>query len=100
MDSDKTDENIKKLLAFSNNGALNNIPTKNIISHTNKSQRHYEPKSRGFLKSIRTQKKTEDRSIFSEEDFEKFSNEYFLNSKPINKSTLEMKKRSELKEES
>ena len=98
LTSDKTDENIKKLLAFSKDGALKNISTQNIINHTNKTKRNYQPKSRDFLKNIKPPKKTAAESIFSEEDFEKFSTEYFLHSNPINRATVEKKRRNELKE--
>ena len=94
--SDKTDEKIQKLISLSNDFGIKAVPTKTIIEHTHKSKRHYEPKSRTFLPNLKPKKKSESTSIFSEEDFERFSKEYFVNSDTINKTTLEKKKTKEL----
>ena len=97
-DIDRTNENVQKLLAFSKDSELEGVSTKNILDHTHKSKRHYEPKSRNFMKNLKPKKKAESTSIFSEQDFEKFQNEYFLNSEPINKTTLLKKREHELKD--
>jgi len=95
-ESDKTNENIQKLLVLSETVQLNSSSKSNIINHTEKSKRHYEPKSRNFIKNLKGHKPTKESSLFTEEDFDKFSKEYFLNSNPINKSSLEKMKSKEL----
>ena len=94
---DKTKENIEKLLALSeNSGAkLSSSSAQAIIEHSVKSKRHYEPKSRKFLNSLKPEKKAEETSIFSEEDFQTLSKEYFCNSDLLNQMTLERKKEHE-----
>lgn len=94
-DIDHTNENVQRLLEFSKDSELKGLSNKNILDHTNKLKRHYEPKSRSFLKNLKPKKKTESVSIFSEQDFETFQNEYFLNSEPINKTTLLKKSEKE-----
>ena len=96
---DKTKENIEKLLALSeNSGAkMSSSSAQAIIEHSVKSKRHYEPKSRKFLNSLKPEKKAEQTSIFSEEDFETLSKQYFCNSDPLNQMTLERKREREQK---
>ena len=89
-------ENVRKLLIFSNPSKVSVNPTETIIDLTMKTKRYYEPKCRTFLKNLKPEKKVEPTSIFSENDFEKFSKEYFLNSNPISRATLEKKKEKEL----
>ena len=89
-------ENVRKLLIFSNPSKVSANPTGTIIDHTMKTKRYYEPKCRTFIKNLKPEKKLEPTSIFSEKDFETFSKEYFLNSNPISRATLEKKKEKEL----
>ena len=61
-----------------------------IIQQLEGTKRHYEPKGRKLLKPSQKAKKTKKPSTaFTEEDFEKFSSEYFVHSKPIRKETPE-----------
>lgn len=60
-----------------------------VVEHTERTRRHYVPKSREFLEKFSKKKKPETNgTVFTEEDFEKFSREYFVNSKPLHPSTL------------
>lgn len=96
QNSDKTKDNVQKLLAFSETTQLNSTSKSNIIEHNNKSKRHYEPKSRNFLKNLKGSRVKKESSLFTEEDFDRFSKEYFLHSEPINKSTLLKVKQKEM----
>ena len=96
--SDKTNDNVQKLLALSESAQISSCSKSNIINHTNKSKRHYEPKSRNFLKNLKRSKPKKESSLFTEEDFDRFSKEYFLNSEPINKSSLDKMKQKEIED--
>ena len=61
-----------------------------IVEHVKGSKRSYEPKGRSMLKpksGKADKKKKPAATAFTSEDFEKFANEYFVNSKPISKKT-------------
>ena len=97
-DSNQVQHNIQKLLALSGNSGANILTsegTEKIVEHILKSKRHYEPKSRNFLKQLKPQKKEEEGSIFSDEDFERLSRELFGNSEPLNRKTIEKKRQNE-----
>ena len=96
--SDKTNDNVQKLLALSESAQMSSCSKSNIINHTDKSKRHYEPKSRNFLKNLKRSKPKKESSLFTEEDFDRFSKEYFLNSEPINKSSLDKMKQKEIED--
>ena len=96
--SDKTNDNVQKLLALSESAQISSCSKSNIINHTNKSKRHYEPKSRNFLKNLKRSKPKKESSLFTEEDFDRFSKEYFLNSEPINKSSVDKMKQKEIED--
>ena len=96
--SDKTNDNVQKLLALSESAQMSSCSKSNIINHTDKSKRHYEPKSRNFLKNLKRSKPKKESSLFTEEDFDRFSKEYFLNSEPINKSSLDKMKQKEMED--
>jgi len=96
--SDKTNDNVRKLLALSESSQMSSCSKSNIINHTDKSKRHYEPKSRNFLKNLKRSKPKKESSLFTEEDFDRFSKEYFLNSEPINKSSLDKMKQKEMED--
>ena len=96
--SDKTNDNVQKLLALSESAQMSSSSKSNIINHTDKSKRHYEPKSRNFLKNLKRSKPKKQSSLFTEEDFDRFSKEYFLNSEPINKSSLDKMKQKEMED--
>ena len=96
--SDKTNDNVQKLLALSESAQMSSCSKSNIINHTDKSKRHYEPKSRNFLKNLKRSKPKKESSLFTEEDFDRFSKEYFLNSEPINKSSLDKMRQKEMED--
>jgi hypothetical protein len=90
----KIEAGVQKLLNFSNASKASSSSVanaKDVVQHHQKTQRHYVPKSREFMEKFSKKKqKVEDATgtVFTEEDFEKFAQEYFVNSKPINSSTL------------
>lgn len=98
QNSDKTKDNVQKLLAFSETTQVNSTSKSTIIEHNDRSKRHYEPKSRSFLKNLKGSRAKKESSLFTEEDFDRFSREYFLNSEPINKSTLLKVKQKEMED--
>ena len=90
----KVEAGVQKLLSLSNAYKASSSSVANagdVVQHHQKMQRHYVPKSREFMEKFSQKKqKVEDSTgtVFTEEDFEKFAKEYFVNSKPINQTTL------------
>ena len=93
---EKVELGVRKLLGLSE-ASKSVTSASEIVEQNNKLRRQYEPKSRKFLEKFGPKKKVEESSgtVFTEEDFEKFSREYFVNSKPIHPTTLVSKKRFE-----
>lgn len=98
---EKVELGVRKLLGLSE-ASKSVTSASEIVEQNNKLRRQYEPKSRKFLEKFGPKKKVEESSgtVFTEEDFEKFSREYFVNSKPIHPTTLVSKKRFEDEDES
>ena len=86
---EKIEEGVKKLVGLSK-AAKAIVKASTVVEHNEKLQRRYVPKSRLFKEQFSKKKPSSDvaGTVFTEEDFEKFSREYFINSKPIHPSTL------------
>jgi hypothetical protein len=80
----KTQANIEKLLKLSASTAAKGLAVNSILEYTEVGKRSYEPKGRTLLdRPAKSKKQKVESSIFTDQDFEKFSREYFVNSKPI-----------------
>ena len=85
----KLKETVDNLLKLSSktSSSCNEISVEPLLEQHFKTKRHFEPKGRNLLKknqgSKRRQTNSESKSVFTEKDFEEFSKEYFINSKPI-----------------
>ena len=78
---------MEKLLKLSSKCGTKRLSVEPLFEHIENSKRHYEPKGRNLLKKKpKKNNLTDEKTVFTEKDFEKFSTEYFLNSKPIVKS--------------
>ena len=88
----KVEAGVAKLLNISKSSRSSAASA--VFEQHEKLHRHYIPKSRNFLEKFQKKKKVEpEGTVFTEEDFEKFSKEYFVNSKPVNSTTLVSKPR-------
>ena len=89
-EADRVQENVDKLLKSGRDFANNGTSCETILEHDKRSKRTYEPKGRSLLKSKTKAKKNKEgqRSAFSASDFEKFAQEYFINSKVISSASL------------
>ena len=76
------DRNVKKLLKSKQSTAK----YESIIQQLNSTKRHFEPKGRKLLTKKQKDVVRKETSAFTEEDFEKFSQEYFVHSKPLKKA--------------
>ena len=84
----KLKETVDNLLKLSSKtSSSNDISVEPLLEQHFKNKRHFEPKGRNLLKknlgSKRRPTNSETKSVFTEKDFEDFSKEYFINSKPI-----------------
>ena len=85
----KLKETVDNLLKLSSktSSSSNEISVEPLLEQHFKTKRHFEPKGRNLLKKIQGSKRrptnSESKSVFTEKDFEEFSKEYFINSKPI-----------------
>ena len=79
------EKNVQKLLKSAR--TKKNVEYDSIIQQLDSTKRQYEPKGRKLLSrpSKKSKLNQESTTAFTEEDFEKFSAEYFVNSKPIRK---------------
>ena len=86
---EKIEEGVKKLVGLSKS-AKTIVKASTVVEHNEKHQRRYVPKSRIFKEQFNKKKPSSEGSgsVFTEEDFERFSREYFINSKPIHPTTL------------
>ena len=76
------EKNVKKLLK-----SKQSTPKyESIIQQLDSTKRHFEPKGRKLLKKKQKVAARKETSAFTDEDFEKFSQEYFVNSKPLKKA--------------
>lgn len=93
-ESEVISENIKKLELLSKESKQTTAQsTQAFREHTEKLQRVYTPKSRLMDNKFMPRKRvTAEGTVFTEEDFEKFSQEHFIHSMPIHSSTLTKKK--------
>ena len=96
-DQATVESGVQKLLGLSKASRASSdkvSSAKAVVDHNERTKRHYVPKSREFLEKFSKKKKPETDSngtVFTEEDFEKFSREYFVNSKPLHPTTLTTK---------
>jgi len=89
-DQAKVEAGVEKLLRMSKSSGSSSV----VFEQHDKLNRHYIPKSRNFMEKFAKKKKKEpEGTVFTEEDFEKFAKEYFVNSKPVNSTTLVSKPR-------
>jgi len=84
----KLKETVDNLLKLSSKtSSSSEISVEPLLEQHFKTKRHFEPKGRNLLKknlgSKRRPTNSETKSVFTEKDFEDFSKEYFINSKPI-----------------
>jgi len=81
------EKNVQKLLK----STKKKVEYDSIVQQLESTRRQYEPKGRKLLSrpSKKSKLKNQSATAFTEEDFEKFSAEYFVNSKPIRKGTEE-----------
>lgn len=86
---EKIEEGVKRLVTLSKS-TKSIVKASTVVEHNERLQRRYVPKSRLFNEQFSKKKSADEGSgtVFTEEDFEKFSREYFINSKPIHPSTL------------
>jgi len=95
VDEKNVSKNLEKIAKFSQQSKkTTSLSIEPIHQHTERLQCHYTPKSLQMEKELKPRKKRvlESGTVFSEEDFEKFSQECFIHSKPIHPSTLVKKK--------
>ena len=85
-EEEKIRSNVNKLLELSSSVSSNTSSKASILDQVLSTKRHYEPKGRQLLKPRQKKsKKEEAQSVFTEEDFEHFKEEYFAHSAPITK---------------
>ena len=80
------EKNVNKLLKKSHQSASK---YDSIIQQLDSTKRHFEPKGRKLLSKKRKIVAKKETSAFTEEDFEKFGEEYFVNSKPLKKVDID-----------
>lgn len=81
-EKDKLSENLERLVS--------KTPTANpllsdLAQQVYNSKKSYEPKGRSFFTKKAKKQHQESESVFTEADFEAFSKEYFIHSKPLSK---------------
>ena len=76
------EKNVEKLLSKSKPSAGK---YESIIQQLDSTKRHFEPKGRKLLSKKKKVTVKRETSAFTEEDFENFSQEYFVHSKPLKK---------------
>jgi len=94
------EENAKALLSLS--AISRSRSTAGINEHQLSGKRSYTPKCHSIVDKVmgkhnnaKLKKKSQESSVFTDQDFENFSKEYFGFSDPINKKTSEKKKKKQ-----
>jgi len=94
------EESVKNLMRLSQFSGSKLTGSSKVVEHNMKSKRNYEPKCRQMNEFYSSGKKkrnnARDKSsstLFTDEDFEKFSKEYFGKSEPINSKTIQNKRK-------
>lgn len=88
--------NVEKLLKLSASSSLKRLSTAPILEQIEASKRYYEPKGRTLLKPPQKKaKQPAESTVFTDQDFEQFSQEYFAHSEPLSKSGKREKKRGD-----